>query len=87
MAKLLVFDLDGTLYLETNGYPQHCRRRAAEYLADKFDMTVEEAEAKRKLALKVRTMRERAREGERRGVREYSESDTRSPTLRRRIKR
>ena len=87
MAKLLVFDLDGTLYLETNGYPSHCRRRAAEYLADKFDMTVspaanrrpnpivltriphlvraqvEEAEAKRKLALKVKSMRERARKG------------------------
>ena len=47
----LLFDLDGTLYLESNGYVQHCRSRAAEFLARKFGMTVEEAEEKRKLAL------------------------------------
>lgn len=49
----LLFDLDGTLYLESNGYVKHCRTRGCEYLAEKFGWTMEEAEEKRKLALKT----------------------------------
>ena len=52
-VSCLLFDLDGTLYLESNGYVQHCRARAGEYLSNKFGWTLEEAEEKRKLALKT----------------------------------
>lgn len=51
--ECLLFDLDGTLYLDSDGYVGHCRARAGEYLAKKLGMTKEEAEEKRKLALKT----------------------------------
>jgi putative hydrolase of the HAD superfamily len=43
----------GTLYLESNGYVQHCRSRGGAYLAEKFGWSLVEAEDKRKLALKT----------------------------------
>ena len=49
----LLFDLDGTLYLESNGYVKHCRGRANEYLCKKFGIDIEKAEEIRKLALKT----------------------------------
>ncbi len=51
--ECLLFDLDGTLYLESNGYVKHCRQRACEYLAKTLGLSLEEAEEKRKLALKT----------------------------------
>ena len=51
--QCLLFDLDGTLYLESNGYVQHCRKQACDFLCEKFDWSAEQAEEKRKLALKT----------------------------------
>ena len=53
LGTVLLFDLDGTLYLESNGYVQHCRNRGAAFLSEKFGWSLEEAEEKRKLALKT----------------------------------
>jgi hypothetical protein len=50
---ILVRNNKGTLYLESNGYVQHCRSRGGAYLAEKFGWSLEEAEEKRKLALKT----------------------------------
>ena len=51
--QCLLFDLDGTLYLESNGYVQHCRKQACDFLCVKFGWSAEQAEEKRKLALKT----------------------------------
>ena len=54
VPKVLLFDLDGTLYLESNGYVAWCRDRAATFLSERFGISKQEAEEKRKEALRVK---------------------------------
>jgi len=49
--KVLIFDLDGTLYPNDGGYVDHIRENARKYIARKLSINEEDAEELRKKAL------------------------------------